>query len=492
MKKKIIAIITMSMILSMFAGCSAKKNTTTTDYKTPDDVEPSYITSESDLTDNCYYIVKNIKTKKGKETRYYPLYQPENTCAEDRETYAGFDASRIQWVNYTTDEGLIPTMNPGDSLIYKSTTYIPTAYSLEKFFDDGYTFGVSGLYADTSGNYRYDSENGSAVLTTSSGSGFAGLENAESVYFVSYKDADSEKQKPVKVSSKTVSPSGCVTGLELMKNYDCDIRTGTKKVPATLTCDTHYFSSAETYRFGSFDFVTEYIAKLNIPDYVSTGYYSIGGQEAYGGFFRYVADDSDYHNLKASDYNSTIYLYDEYGAVAGTTLGLAFDSETGFLVGNVSDDEYDGTVSTSLLYTYSEYVGSKNKDYSSFNTASAEENITTKTTLESVDGSSYNGTFVVTNISKETISNDKKLYEFTANEVNTHDTLSFRYYGDLGDHSVKPLLNGKYSVVFTAAKSGFDGYEVTYMELIEDNSSTGAETETEANTETNTENTTIE
>lgn len=473
--KLVLGITLISLMSSLFIGCKKEETVVT-----PEDVEPNYYTSETELPDDAYYIVKKVK----KETRYYPLLKAENTCSSVNSAATGFDDSRIEWVNYSVDEGLIPTMSSTDQLIYKSSTSIPTSYSLEKFFDNGYTFGVSGLTEDTSGNSRYLADDGGAILSTSSAAGFASLSDVESVYFVSYKDSDKKDAKTVKIDESTLSDSGTVKGLKLLKSYDCDIRTGTEKVPATLVCDTHYFSSAETYRFGEFDFITEHIAKLGIPEYVSTGYYTIGSNENAGGFFRYVEGDTDYKDLSADDYNKTIYLYDEYGTIGGTTTGLVFDPDTGFLVGAGDlSDEYDSTAADTRLYSYAEYKGKKTGNYSSQKTEDPEDTITNKTTLDTVDGSTYMGTFQVTSITKDTITSNKKLYEFVATELNTSDTLTFRYFGKTSKDAVVPTVGSTYTIQF-APVSGFDGYLASYMEQVsEGDPAADASSENTENTE---------
>ena len=131
------------------------KQTKQADYLTPDDVEPGYYTSEEELPENAYYIMHKAKDDKGKPyVKYMPLLAAENNYGSlANESYTGFNPKRITWVNYNVDEGAIPTLSKNDKLIYKSSTYIPTKYALEKFFDEGYTFGVAGLKADNSGNY---------------------------------------------------------------------------------------------------------------------------------------------------------------------------------------------------------------------------------------------------------------------------------------------------------------------------------------------------
>lgn len=294
MKQRLFFIIFTMFILGtlLLAGCGKTEEK----ILTPDDMEPLYYTNETDLPADAYYIVREEEDKKGnKIIKYYPMLFAKKTYTEVNTYPVGSDPHRITWVNYNIDEGLIPTMYAGDKMIYKSSTTIPVIYSLEKFFDDGYTLGVAGLTQDLSKNYRF-TEN-SITMSTSDAAGFSTLE-AESIYLVSVGDT--------RITPANITESGTVSGLNLMEKYDCDIRTGTEKIAAVLTCNIHAFSSAETYLFGEFTFITEHIAELHIPEYVTTGYYNING----GGFYRYIADEniSSYKELKENDYNKTIYF----------------------------------------------------------------------------------------------------------------------------------------------------------------------------------------
>lgn len=441
MKRRIISILALTLVaattLTFFSGCSFAASEEE-GYLTPDDYEPTYYLSEEELPEDAYYIVREETDNDGNAiTKYYPLLAAETTFTDVRDKYAGFDADRVVWVNYNLDEGLIPTMYATDKLIYKSSTYIPTSYALEKFFDNGYTFGVAGLEQDLSGNYKYVSNGNSGkgyVMTTSDATGFDAV-SADSIYFVAVGDT--------RVSPTNVSSSGTITGLELMETYPCDIRTGTEKLAAEMLCNVHYFSSAETYMFGSFTFITDIIAELNVPGYVTTGYFRIGE----GGFFRYVADESitDYHTLSEDDYNATIYTYDEQdGTVNGTTVGLVFDPETYFLV--AGDDTTDTTNTEGSALTYDDVANVTEKE------------VTNKTLLEASNNGIYTGNFVIDTISEPVIKNGSYVFELTCTAEDGSETLNLRYVlttkNNLLEEGMKVLLT------FKETTDDFDGYEI--------------------------------
>lgn len=500
----------------ILASIRGKKNGSSqqpvTDNEPPDnaitdmDDESVYYENESEIPSETFCIAHLMDDG---SKRFYPLYQAESTISDYHDGFAGMDPDRIFWLNSQLDEKKLPTMYPGDVMIYKSDTYVPDLYYLEKFFDNGYTFGVSGLYKDMSGYYRYGGTKTSYAMQTSDASAFGSL-TADNIYFLtaegrwaeepsedkkffaSHKDvpptneikeddkensnldflkdtetngtdlpdtfnnqtdqqdtlgqdgtANEEEpkqdtgkqngltqminetkqavsemvsdtkdtvdkasqqvsdtvsevagdfrkendiigyQQTVKLGTEKksinddiISRSGTIQGLVIGDQYDCDIRTGTEKIQSVkLTANIHAFSSAECYVFGGFTFVNDYIIKVDIPDYVTTGYYNLNG----GGYFRYVTGDIknyqftrtekyedgtekeipylSYQNLQKDDYNKTIYKYNDNGDVVGSTIGKTFDE-----YGRLEEDEvlfilHDEQIGdTAYSYTAEEYL----------------------------------------------------------------------------------------------------------------------------------------
>lgn len=459
------------LVTSLFSACGKKKLEQPTGYKTPKDFTPKFYTKENELPDDAYFI--RHKTKEGYQ--YYPLLTPENTFdGTAQSNYTGFDDARIVWVNYNKDEGLIPTMGKGDDLIYKSTKSIPNKYALEKFFDRGYTIGVSGLKKDTSGNYAYVSAKSSGmgrVLTTSDAAGFDGLD-ADSIYL--------NKLDKTRITDANVSSSGTITGLKRMRTYQADIRTGTERIMTGLTCNAHLFVSAETYLFGEFTFLTPVTAKLSFPDYATDGYYTIGGKN----FFRYVKDGSMKSKLSASEANKQIYLYDDndnssntvptQGSPVGTTIGKTWD-ENGFLIDAPLSDE--SNVSEEKGIPYEEFIkaaknrlnknGSNAKEGSetdSFDDGDDSDDtgatITKKTKLkEKTDDGYYAETCTVSSVSDAVTTGDVSRYDIVATGDTDTDGLHFVYYWKEGDEKIEA---GKtYHFIFRPDTNGYDAYAIT-------------------------------
>ena len=157
MRKKAFALMLAAVcVAAMCSGCG-KGKTDDTEVKTPDNVLPTYYSDESEIPSDTYCIAHKEKNKNGDvQVLYYPLYAADSTAGDDFDDAEGYRPERYFWVNYNEDEGLIPTMYPGDKLIFKSSTTTPLKYSMEKFFDDGYTVGIAGLQENSAGKYNFD------------------------------------------------------------------------------------------------------------------------------------------------------------------------------------------------------------------------------------------------------------------------------------------------------------------------------------------------
>ena len=84
-----------------------------------------------------------------------------------------------------------------------------------------------------------------------------------------------------------------------------------------------------------FDYITDQIVRINVPEYMTTGYYECNG----AGAFRYLKEETDYKGLLPGDYNDTIYVYDDSGSsIKGSKDGLVLDDD-GYLV--TTSEQYE-------------------------------------------------------------------------------------------------------------------------------------------------------
>ncbi len=212
----------------------------------------------------------------------------------------------------------IPTLYPGDELIYISSYDVPNeGIKWERYADYGYSFGVANLEEDKSGHYRivYDSDDG-----------YDGYINPKSdAVQISefFKDVDVFLDKVGDVPTKQglISDGGTVLGLEKDGIYKCKWYKGSNVNDFKMTANQHSFGFLESFETYDFEFVDNANADLSnlhscitikIPEWLKTGYYYIENK----GFFRYVAqgDLAKYNGMPYDsniDWNDPIIIYDE-------------------------------------------------------------------------------------------------------------------------------------------------------------------------------------
>lgn len=239
-------------------------------------------------------------------------------------------AERTIWFS-SDEDNQIPTLYPGDELIYVSQTSTPgeSASVLEngnieweRFADYGYSIGVTNLAADKSGHYymEYNSNTGyeGYVNELTDAKDVADFKNfaGSRIYL--------DKVGNIDVREGLVSDGGTILNLEKDGEYLCKWYKGSYVSDFKLTADVHVFCSMETFTTVDWDFVSNdsnlnhirSCITITIPEEFKTGYYYISNI----GFFRYVnmKDISLYNGNPydpAVNWNDPIILYDEHGLV---------------------------------------------------------------------------------------------------------------------------------------------------------------------------------
>lgn len=314
------------------SGCGKKK--TVEKELTPDDMSPTYYSSENEIPTDTYCIAHKVKTKGGDEqVIYYPLYKADTTAEKPVNNAKGYDPERYFWLDYNNDEGLIPTMYPGDKLIYKSDTETPLEYNFEKFYDQGYTVGLAGLTKDSAGKYEFKlSDKKCRVMPTSQARKIESVDDKTVMIFNKYDNTT--------INESNISETGTISDLDQNKTYHFDVRIGTKSRTIDLKANIHLFVSAENYLVNDFDYITDQILRINIPEFITTGYYQING----AGSFRFLKEETEYKDLLPGDYNETIYVYNDRGSsIKGSKDGLILNDDGYLVTFNTihQQDEYD-------------------------------------------------------------------------------------------------------------------------------------------------------
>ncbi len=247
------------------------------------------------LDDNIFYVMNSNK-------ECIPLFLPDITFEEGTTPSSPSD-NRVVWYK-DTDEDKIPTLYAGDSLIFKTSKVLEETFRFERFEDLGYSIGICGLTETDSGRYSLytdpdknntfpygdtdvllDFSNKTLIIDTLGG--------------VSLR-APEKTQNGISVGG-SLSRAGTVTGLSKDKKYLAQIYEGTELHEFEFVSDVKILASMETFKSTDFNFESETIINIKIPESFNTGYYMVNGV----GLFRYVAEGSYDENTNFNIPNET-------------------------------------------------------------------------------------------------------------------------------------------------------------------------------------------
>lgn len=233
---------------------------------------------------------------------------PEGDKNWDKNSF--FD--HILWFSSDNDY-TIPTLYPGDKLLYISDSSVPyKGISWERFCDYGYTIGIGNLIGDESGHYRIESSDGSSFK----GYVYNDSDCVELNQFSGYGDLFLDKVGGVSLRKNSISAGGTVINLDKDDLYLCEFYTGTFFQDFELTANIHSFCAFESYTTYDFDFLHSNVIEIKIPEWFKSGYYHINNL----GFFRFLSSsDTNIYSGEPYDnninWNDPIILYDEYNKI---------------------------------------------------------------------------------------------------------------------------------------------------------------------------------
>lgn len=341
MIKKMIAVgLIIAQSTIFLTGCNVFKNK-----KTVESTQFISTCNSNKLYSGQYYIwhdesqsniERDINTDMSKFKNYtYDIFQPVYKESDPANDEIENDL-RILMLSDEND-GKIPTLYKGDELIYYSDSSLPSKFTLERFYDHGYSFGFYGLteYIKKSGQYVLWGSD--SVLPIKSASTAKSLMN----YLSSAEDYVSiPSVGDKKIESKDISKSGTIKGLIHGSQYDVTIYTGTNRHILKMTADTRIFSSYEEYKLdsNSYDFVGKGVIVIHLPEYLKDGYYFING----AGLFRYVNSASYDDN---TNFNDPIVVKDDNGKTIYDPRNITDDTKITY---NNTDKINDAGVSSSV------------------------------------------------------------------------------------------------------------------------------------------------
>lgn len=274
MKKRIALIIAAAMVL--LSGCG--RNASIADEGTEEmednvaegiiDYETSSLGIDSNakdflekLTDNSFYVVH--------DGIYYPIYTYFKN--EDAESDISSTVDEERMVFYTVENyNNVPTLFPGDHLVYYSTDTMLDVITWERYKPLGITFGMFGLQRTTGGRYYLDFSDEDVQTVIPDGS-------LTDLYDLAVDNVTIDKIGGVPVDDDVVA-DGIIIGATEGKNYDVEVYTGTYYKHYTVPADTFAFKAYELFKSTGCETLQDCFWEIDIPDYFVNGYYDINGQ----------------------------------------------------------------------------------------------------------------------------------------------------------------------------------------------------------------------
>lgn len=312
-KKILIGFIAVMLLFTIFYALISTGGAITLSTVGSDEKTEKEVFTVDDLEDGCYYVWHNANASiednlNGTVSRDVFRICPEGTV----NWMDNGNVAHTIWFTSTNDYE-IPTLYPGDQLIYISRTTTPSeGIKWERYADYGYTIGVANLQGTASGHYR---------ILLDVEDGYAGYLNFESdaaalSNYTTVSELFLDKIGNVPVRENLVSEGGTVVGLEKDGKYLCEWYTGTYYQDYEMVANNHTFCIMEEFTTYEYEFLHSRAIAITIPDWFKSGYYYIGG----AGLFRYVSmeDLSAYNGLAYDDnvnWNDPIILYDDRGLV---------------------------------------------------------------------------------------------------------------------------------------------------------------------------------
>jgi hypothetical protein len=225
------------------------------------------------------------------ENSYEPLYLG-NTTFDAGETPSAPNPTRVAW--FRSDYANIPTLYKDDSLVLYTQSVLSESFSTERFADFGFSFGVIGLFVSPSGRYKAPTQEGNLkVYPGGDTSSLLDFQN-ESVIIDSIGGVHinvpeyTEEGELYKSGVQFLTKCGSIANATLNKDesYDVVLYAGTEGYHYRWQPDVRIMYSMEVNTFSDFEFESETIIKVPIPEYYNTGMYLLNGV----GMFRYVKE----------------------------------------------------------------------------------------------------------------------------------------------------------------------------------------------------------
>lgn len=284
LKKTLILALSLALSVTALSGCGRETGKTEEELEVENRIAEGFVYDETSrlgidsnsksfvekLTDNTFYVVH--------EGIYYPAYTYyENELAKDE---LSDSVNEERMIFYTIDNySDIPTLYPGDHLVYYSTEEMLDVISWERYKPLGATFGMYNLTETAGGRYFLDlSIDEEVILSTSS---------LYKLYDLGIDYITIDKVGGV-VVNKDVVEDGIIVGATEGSDYDVEVYTGTNYKHYGSKADTFAFKAYEIFASTSSQTLQDCFWEVDIPEYFVNGFYDINE----GGVIRICREDS--------------------------------------------------------------------------------------------------------------------------------------------------------------------------------------------------------
>lgn len=244
---------------------------------------------EEELVSGTFYVVH--------DGIYYPAYTfLKNDAAEEEISDQGYRYVNNERMAFYTTENVIdiPTLFPGDHLVYYSTDTLLDYITWERYKDLGITFAVRNLQRTTAGKYYIDLTEDEEVIIPES--------ELYEMYNLDVDNVMIDKVGGV-VLDENVVQSGIIVGATKGKTYDMEVYTGTNYKHYNAIANIEAMQAYELFASIGIDTLQDYFWEIDIPDYFVNGYYDINGC----GIVRILKDAS---YSEDTDYNEQLLFPD--------------------------------------------------------------------------------------------------------------------------------------------------------------------------------------
>ena len=243
---------------------------------------------EEKLTDDTYYVVH--------DGMYYPVFT--YLCNGSMDGNSPSDSVDVTRQTYymQTEYADIPTLFPGDHLVYYSTSNMLEKIVWERMKDFGYTFPLYSLQETPGGKYYLDfsSNDETPVVEDGSLSELATLKIDNILV---------DKVGGVAINDSVVKDE-LISGATEDTHYDLEVYTGTYYKHYDVVPDMRAFVAYELFASTDIDPLQDCFWEIDIPKYFVNGYYDVNGT----GLVRILMNDSKFD--KNTDFNEQLLYLD--------------------------------------------------------------------------------------------------------------------------------------------------------------------------------------